>query len=89
MCGCLANEFRRNADESETRRRDFKSTTFPLPASVPPAIVDVSEEQSGCEVEGRTSGKIALREYLRVVRFDESLVVDTSSDINSGVLSSH
>lgn len=25
-CVCLANELRRNADDSETRRRDFKST---------------------------------------------------------------
>jgi hypothetical protein len=52
---------------------------------MPPAIVDVNEEQSGCETEGRMSGKRALREYLRVVRIDESLIVDVSSDINNGV----
>ena len=65
--GCLANEVRRKADESETRRRDFISTPLLLPTSMPRAIVDVNEEQSGCETEGRTSGKRALREYLRVV----------------------
>ncbi len=79
MRGCLANELRRMADASETRRRDFKS--IPLPS----ALVDVNEEQSGCEFEGRTSGNRALREYLRVIWFSEFLIVDESSVVNSGV----
>ena len=77
---CLTSERRRDADESETRRRDFKSTAW---RSLPAAVV--VEEQSGCEFEGRTSGRRALREYLRVVRFDEFLMVEASSDVNSGV----
>ena len=85
---CLANELRRKADESETLRRDFKSTALLLPAAIVVVVVVpvvVNEEQNGCELEGRTSGKRALREYLRVVRFAEFLIVEASSDVNNGV----
>ncbi len=85
ICVCLVNELRCKTDESEPRRRDFKSTPWLLPKSLPAAIVDVNEEQSGCEAEGRMSGKKALREYLRVLGFDESLIVGASSDVNKGV----
>ena len=56
---------------------------------MPRAMVDVNEEHNGCEIEGRTNGRRALREYLRVGWIDESLPVDASSDINKGVCSSH
>ncbi len=49
------------------------------------AAVVVDEGESGCEFEERTMGKKALSEYLRVVRFDEPLIVEASSDVNSGV----
>jgi len=57
------------------------------PAVVLPraAAVVVDEGESGCEFEERTMGKKALSEYLRVVRFDEPLIVEASSDVNSGV----
>jgi len=52
---------------------------------LPQAVGVVDEEESGCEFEERTRGKKALSEYLRVVRFDEPLIVEASSDVNSGV----
>lgn len=51
--------------ESENRRGSFKSRPWSLPRSMPRAMVDVNEEENGCECEGRTNGKRALREYLR------------------------
>jgi hypothetical protein len=59
---------------------------FPSPAHpLPTAVVVVDEEESGCEFEERMRGRKALSEYLRVVRFDEFLVVEASSDVNNGV----
>jgi hypothetical protein len=49
------------------------------------AVVVVDEEESGCEFEERTRGKKPLSEYLRVVRFTESLIVEINSDVSSGV----
>ncbi len=91
---CLANELRRNVDDSEARRRDFKSTLLRVLFSssavlLPRAAVVVDDEGNGCEFEERMRGKKALSEYLRVVWFDEFLIVEASSDVNSGVWSSH
>jgi len=51
----------------------------------PVATVVGKEQQSGCEFEECVRGKIALSEYLRDVRFAESLIVEASSDVNNGV----
>jgi len=49
------------------------------------ATVVADDEENGCEFGERTKDDKALSEYLRVARFDESLIVDGSSDVNSGV----
>lgn len=45
----------------------------------------VDEVEGGCGFEERTRGRKALSEYLRGVWFDESLIVEASSDLSSGV----
>jgi hypothetical protein len=52
---------------------------------LPLAAVVVDEEESGCDSGERVRGKKALSEYLRVLRFDEFLMVEASSDVNNGV----
>jgi len=52
---------------------------------LPKAAVVVDEGERGREFEERERGKKALSEYLRVVRFDEPLIEEASSDVNSGV----
>lgn len=52
---------------------------------MPSAVGTVDEEENGCEFGECERGKIALSEYLRVLRSAESLIVEASSDVNSGV----